>query len=221
MTDLVVRPRLLPGRNADPRLDAISDVDARLDDLDVSDIVDVCDPVTCPAKFLRWLAFQKSVDVWSEDWPEAIRRAVIIAAPIVHSIKGTPRSLQMALSSIEVDAELIEWWEQLPRAAPYTFKVRAYARSGIYDGPILDPRLIDAIHGFVMANKPASRAYTLTVGGLFPSTLGLAAAATAKTVARVVATPSLDVQAARTLGLAAVATARVVVRRSVIMEAAA
>lgn len=49
----------------------------------------VADPVRCPVDLLGYLAWSRSVDVWNEDWPEAMKRYVVGRAFQDHRLKGT------------------------------------------------------------------------------------------------------------------------------------
>ncbi len=207
MTDPIERPDLLPS-NATPRERAIADADAAIGDIDVSPVIAARDPARAPLPVLSRLAWERSVDVWDPVWPEDIKRAVTIAAPEVHRHKGTVYAVKTALAALQVDATVTEWWQEVPRKAPYTFAVRAYARARLYDGPILDTRLIRVVFASILRAKPESRAFDLTIGAKFPNTLGLAGVALGKVSRRVALYPVVDSHVGTTLGLAGVALGR-------------
>ncbi len=72
---------------------------------------------------------------------------------------------------------MTEWHETTPRGRPYTFSVVALARSRLYGGsPVLDERVVRAIHATVMRVKPLSRAFDLAVGVELTAQPALAAA---------------------------------------------
>ena len=56
----------------------------RWDALDIDIIRRAKDPRTCPAHLLNFLAFERSVDIWDENWPEEKKRQVIADAPEDH-----------------------------------------------------------------------------------------------------------------------------------------
>jgi phage tail P2-like protein len=211
MTDPVKRPTLLPS-HATPRERALAQVDARLDDraAEAARITALKDPATCPAAYLPYLAWERSVDVWDAAWPEDVQRAVVAAAPLVHAHKGTPAGLKAALAALRIEPILIEWWQAVPRGIPYTFEVEALVRSRLYpDGPLLDPRLIQAVHDTVMRVKPLSRAFRLRVAARTESDLGFAPFGAARPRAALPAPAALPTpDAAAGLGLAAVAVVR-------------
>lgn len=95
---------------------------ARLSDVPVP-VRDVWNPDTCPASLLPWLAFAFSVDSWNTDWTEAQKRQVIRDSVFVHRHKGTLGAVRRALSSLGLQAEVIEWFDKVPAGAPYTFSV--------------------------------------------------------------------------------------------------
>lgn len=53
----------------------------------------------CPAEWLFLLAWSNSVDVWDEDWPEAVKRSVIDASWEVHRFKGTRFAIRTGLAA--------------------------------------------------------------------------------------------------------------------------
>jgi phage tail P2-like protein len=77
----------------------LSDVDTvRADGVGIS-IQDLWDPWRCPSELLPFLAWAVSVDVWSNDWSEARKRAVVAASPAVHRVKGTLGAVRRALAA--------------------------------------------------------------------------------------------------------------------------
>ncbi|GHA13340.1 hypothetical protein GCM10007989_04920 [Devosia pacifica] len=70
----------------------------RWDDLDVDLVRRFKDPWACPPHLLNFLAFERSVDIWSPDWSEERKREVIDRAPRLHRLKGTRRGLENAIA---------------------------------------------------------------------------------------------------------------------------
>lgn len=201
---------VLPG-DATPLERAIADADARLDAIDTDLVRRIGGPTIAevPEAYLSRRAWASSVDVYDPAWPEAVRRAVIEAAPAVHMIKGTLDATTLALAAMRVATVITEWFEAVPRAKPYTVEVLALARARLYaDGPVLDPRLLKAVFDTVMRTKPLSRGFRLRVGVALETGLGLAPAAAAVSRISGVAASALPIpQAAATLGLAPAAAA--------------
>ena len=82
----------------------------------------VNNPDLCPAHLLPWLAWAVSVDVWSDDWDIAQKRAVIRQSIQVHKQKGTIGALRRALAAFAyADIKIKEWFEY--GGDPYTFRV--------------------------------------------------------------------------------------------------
>lgn len=77
----------------------------RWDDFDVDVIRRARDPWTCPKHLLPFLAFERSVDIWSDKWPEFKQRSVIASAPADHKIKTTEAGIRRYLHI--ADAELL------------------------------------------------------------------------------------------------------------------
>lgn len=213
MPDSLDTPDLLPATPT-KRESALALVDLRLEAVDIDLPRRVKSPDDAASAYLPYLGWERSVDVYDPRLPESVHRASITVAPAVHRYKGTAHAVEVALSSLQVDALFSEWFEQAPRGAAYTFKVRTFARARFYDGPVLDDRLIRLIYASVMRAKPLSRAFDLTVGATFPRPLGLAAITAAKVSARFAARPFLEIRAVRPLGLAGIALAKVAVRQA-------
>lgn len=110
---------LLPP-NTTPLERNLAAANARLGDL-ATPLRDLMNPATCPAALLPWLASTMSVDTWVDTWTEAQKRAVIAASYQVHRKKGTLASLRAALAALGVVGKVVEWWEETPKATPYTF----------------------------------------------------------------------------------------------------
>lgn len=80
-------PLLVPSPT--PREAAIEATSAARWDLPVDLIRAVSRPEDCPAELLGYLAWARSVDLWREDWPVALKRHVIARAYLDQKLKGT------------------------------------------------------------------------------------------------------------------------------------
>lgn len=80
-------------------------------------------PQTCPAALLPWLAWAFSVDTWDTTWTEAQKRATIAASYSVHRRKGTVGAVRRALTALGLGITIVEWWQETPKGAPYTFRI--------------------------------------------------------------------------------------------------
>jgi len=128
---------------------------ARIAMVDPTVIVTIWNPSTCPAALLPWLAMGVSVDVWSNDWDEATKRAVIAASPMVHRLKGTLGAVRRALAAFDLETRVIEWWQDGSRRG--TFRVEVIYRNG---GPVFDLETQGYAIRAVDAIKPKSRVFT-------------------------------------------------------------
>ena len=82
----------------------------------------VVNPQSAPAHILPWLAWAVSVDDWSDNWSEEVRRNVIKASIEVHKKKGTIGALKKALEAFNyTNVKVEEWFEY--GANPYFFRV--------------------------------------------------------------------------------------------------
>lgn len=78
---------------------------------------------TCPADLLPWLARAVSVDVWDPTWTAEQKRAAIKVSLAVHRKKGTIGAVVDALGALGFRAKVQEWFNQIPQAAPYTYRL--------------------------------------------------------------------------------------------------
>jgi phage tail P2-like protein len=82
----------------------------------------VVNPDLAPVHILPWLAWALSVDDWSDNWSEQVRRNVIKASVEVHRKKGTIGALKKALQVFNyTNVRVEEWFEY--GADPYFFRV--------------------------------------------------------------------------------------------------
>ena len=112
---------LLPW-NATPQERAASDTVARVSDVPTP-LRDLWNPDTCPPALLAWLAWAFSVDEWNSSWTDAQKREFIRRSVEVHRRKGTIGAVRDALGALALDAQVQEWFAQLPAGTPYTFRV--------------------------------------------------------------------------------------------------
>jgi len=128
---------------------------------------------------LPWLAWACSVDIWDDDWPEDTRRRVIADSYSVHSVKGTVGAVKRALAALGAEAELVEWFNQLPPAAPYTFALTTFAQPYTASALALDATGQRQVIDTVWRAKNVRSHPTIRMGGSFGAGLGLASSATA------------------------------------------
>lgn len=84
---------------------------------------EVWDMDTCPAELLPWLAWTYGVDAWDDQWTEEQKRKVIKSSVSVHRYKGTIGAVKDAIGALGLDAQVQEWFNQVPPGDPYTFKL--------------------------------------------------------------------------------------------------
>lgn len=115
-------PSLLPP-NATPLERDLEQASARVGAV-ATPILDLWDPYACPAALLPYLAWGLSIDRWETTWTEAEKRYQIAQAITLQRRKGTPMSVDAVLASLDHLLEVVEWFEQTPPGAPFTFEVR-------------------------------------------------------------------------------------------------
>lgn len=119
---------LLPP-NATAQERALAGATARVSDVPVA-IRDVWRPDDCPEALLPWLAWALSVDAWNNAWSAAQKRAAIQASFAVHRAKGTLGAVRRAVEALGYQLAVVEWFQESPPGAPYTFRVEITAPDG-------------------------------------------------------------------------------------------
>lgn len=166
---------LLPP-NATPLEKAIALTIARLSDIAI-DINTLWDSARCPVELLPWLAWSLSVDTWNSNWPEDIKRRVIADSFHLHGLKGTVQAIKTALSSLGVDADIIE------QKVQFTATVMAWVRRNLNtDGQsLLSPELTQDLLQRIEHSKRASVHITLELGLKMYGALSVSGAASVET----------------------------------------
>lgn len=118
---------VLPPNSTDAER-AIEQVMGHMSDLPI-DIRIVKNPDLCPVKLLPWLAWEYAITYWDNDWSETQKRGVIKNAAAVNKQRGTPGAVKKALSAVDRQIDLVEWFNDTPKADPYTFRVVVHGNS--------------------------------------------------------------------------------------------
>lgn len=112
---------LLPPNATAPER-ALSEATARVGGVAVP-VGDLWNPDACPAQILPWLAWSFSVDDWPAWLTTQQQRDTIKASLYIHQHKGTAGAVLAALESVGIGAQLVEWFQDSPVGAPYTFRI--------------------------------------------------------------------------------------------------
>lgn len=130
-------------------------------------------PMECPLVALPYLAWALKVEKWDASWPERVKRQFVADSLDLHRVRGTRPAVEMALQSMDVRCEIVEWFEdQSQKMEAGTFRVTAHVGEDMGDGP----ELIRALREVVDSAKPASRPYTLSLQGMLRAHYGVVAA---------------------------------------------
>lgn len=105
-----------------------------------------------PSQFLPFIAWQKSVDYWDENWQEELKRKVIKESRDLHRLKGTPAAIKKALEPFGYEVTLIEWFKAEPNLVPGTFNLELNVI-----GKSLTAETYSEINRLVSESKAASR----------------------------------------------------------------
>lgn len=165
------RASLLPP-NASLRQQALAAAFALISEIPTP-IADVWNPSTCPVGLLPYLAWGLSIDVWSPDWPESIKRARIRNAIAIQRIKGTAQSVADVVASFGGAITIREWWQQTPPASPHTFS--AVLSLTDLSGGAPSQSLVSQVVDDIGRTKPARSQFTFTLAQAGAGAVGLAA----------------------------------------------
>ena len=171
---------LLPP-NATPLERAVEASMARFADLPVP-LRDLWNPDTCPIELLPYLAWALSIDAWSSDWPENVRRARVRHAVDIARHKGTAESVREVVQSFGGAVALREWWQMEPRGEPHTFQL-AVTLNG-EGGQPATAAFTDVVIAEVRRTKPVRSHFTYALGVNLGRDLGIFAAARPAIVTR-------------------------------------
>lgn len=125
MTAALYNPTLLPPPlKRDLNLRAQESLAAELRMVPIENVV-IYDFDNVSASALVHLAEQFNIleAGWELATTEAQKRALLKEAIALHRIKGTRYAVTRSLELLGVVANVIEWWEEMPMAAPFTFRV--------------------------------------------------------------------------------------------------
>lgn len=132
---------------------------------------ELVDPDACPLDLLPYLAWALSIDSWSSDWPESVKRARVRHAIAIQRSKGTANSVREVVESFGGSVALREWWETTPPGDPHTFAL-SVVLSG-EDGETATAAFADAVIQEVNRTKPVRSHFTYTLGLNFARALGV------------------------------------------------
>jgi phage tail P2-like protein len=135
---------------------------------------DLASPDRCPIALLPYLAWSLSIDSWSSDWPEQVKRARVRRAIEIQRRKGTAQSVRAVVESFGGAVALREWWQMEPRGVPHTFSLSVtLAGEG---GTEASAAFADAVIAEVRRTKPVRSQFTYTQGVNVARALGVAGA---------------------------------------------
>lgn len=133
----------------------------------------VWSPDECPVDLLPWLAWGLSLDNWSTDWPESIKRARVRKAIPIARQKGTAASVRAVVASFGGSVAIREWWQTAPMGDPYTFSLVLNLDQ---EGAPASAAFVDQVIAEVSRAKPVRSHFTFTQGITAKAGVGLVAA---------------------------------------------
>lgn len=164
-------PSLLPPGSTDLE-HAIEQAAARGADIAVR-LRDLWSPDRCPAELLPWLAWGLSLDNWSSDWTEGIKRARVRQAIPIARRKGTAAAVRSAVASFGGSVAIREWWQMEPKADPHTFQLLLNLE---HSSAPATAAFVDQVIAEVRRVKPVRSHFTFTQGLSAGGMVGIIAA---------------------------------------------
>ena len=164
-------PSILPPAST-PLEKALEQVAAGLLDIPTP-IRSVWSPNDCPTNLLPWLAWGLSLDNWSSDWSEGIKRERVRKAISIARQKGTAASVRSVVASFGGSVAIREWWQMEPKGDPHTFSLILNLDQ---NGAPASAAFVDQVVAEVSRAKPVRSHFTFTQGIAAQTKIGLAAA---------------------------------------------
>jgi phage tail protein, P2 protein I family len=163
---------LPPGSTALER--ALEQTAAGLVDAIAVPIRSVWSPNHCSIELLPWLAWGLSLDNWSTDWSDAVKRERVRQAISIARRKGTAESVRSVVASFGGSVAIREWWQTEPKGEPHTFNLLLNLDQASAPASAI---FVDQVIAEVMRAKPVRSTFTFTQGINASARMGLAAAA--------------------------------------------
>lgn len=136
-------------------------------------IRDVWSPDDCPSELLPWLAWGLSLDNWSPDWSDAIKRERVRQAIPIARQKGTAASVRSVVRSFGGSVAIREWWQMEPKGDPHTFSLVLNLDQ---QGASATAAFVDQVVAEVTRVKPVRSHFDFTQGIAAAGAIGLIAA---------------------------------------------
>lgn len=121
---------------------------------------DLWNPATCPLSLIPYLAFALSIDGWSPDWPESVKRARVAQAIEIQRIKGTAKSVRDVIRAFGGAVALREWYQHTPPGEPHTFDMMLNLTEAT--GDLATAKYVDDVVAEVNRTKPVRSHFTFT-----------------------------------------------------------
>lgn len=164
-------PSVLPPASTEMER-ALEQVAARMLDIAVA-IRSIWSPSNCPIALLPWLAWGLSLDNWSSDWPENVKRERVRRAIAIARQKGTAAAVRAIIASFGGSVAIREWWQTEPKGEPHTFSLTINLEQ---DGVPASAAFVDSVIAEVTRAKPVRSHFTFTQGVGARAAVGLISA---------------------------------------------
>jgi phage tail P2-like protein len=82
-----------------------------------------------PLEALPFLALDRQVSEWREDYTEDVQRQLTDSSWRVKRLSGTVEGIRLALNTLNFDGVITPWYEQTPQGQPYHLEVIAFSQN--------------------------------------------------------------------------------------------
>jgi len=103
--------------------------------LPIAELADLINPWEIDSRYLAFLAYRFSIEIWRDDWTEEKKRSVIARALELQRIKGTQRGLREYVKLVDASVKQIMPYKIMADKAkalfdlhPFSHKINANLR---------------------------------------------------------------------------------------------
>jgi phage tail P2-like protein len=152
---------------------ALEQASARIADVPTP-VRNIWSPDNCPIELLPWLAWGLSIDNWSSDWAEAVKRSRVRNAIPIARKKGTAKSVRDVVASFGGTVAIREWHQLEPKGNPHSFNLLLNLNQ---NGAPANAAFVEQVIDEVRRTKPVRSYFTFTQGVSFSAGIRLAVVA--------------------------------------------
>lgn len=109
---------------------------------------------------LDHFAAGRNMTTWRDSWPIDVKRSIAKSMIAQKARMGTLSAVKTVLASLGSAVSIVEWWQEVPRGQPHTFKITATL--GDVDG-VLTEQMQEDFFLLLNGSKPVRSHFTFTL----------------------------------------------------------